>query len=51
MWRSHLETDQEIFSGFRRDVLRRTEQKLMIAKREIILDHAVLTQKSLGVFL
>lgn len=51
LWRSHLETDQEIFSGFRRDVLRRAGDKLMIASREIILDHAVLTQKSLGVFL
>ncbi len=51
LWRSHLETDQEIFSGFRRDVLRRTGENLRIAKREIILDHAVLTQKSLGVFL
>ncbi len=51
LWRSHLETDQEIFSGTRRDVLRRTDHKLMIAAREIILDHAVLTQKSLGVFL
>jgi 3-phenylpropionate/cinnamic acid dioxygenase small subunit len=51
LWRSHLETDQEIFSGVRRDALRRTGQTLMIAKREIVLDHAVLTQKSLGVFL
>ena len=50
MWRSHLETDQEIFSGCRRDVLRRTDKGLMIARREVILDHAVLTQKSLGVF-
>ena len=50
LWRSHLETDQEIFSGFRRDELKRTEQGLRIARREVILDHAVLTQKSLGVF-
>jgi 3-phenylpropionate/cinnamic acid dioxygenase small subunit len=50
LWRSHLETDQEIFSGFRRDELKRTDQGLSIARREVILDHAVLTQKSLGVF-
>lgn len=51
LWRSHLETDQEIFSGCRRDVMRRTEAGFRIARREIVLDHAVLTQKSLGVFL
>ena len=50
LWRSHLETDQEIFSGFRRDQLRRTAEGLRIVRREVILDHAVLTQKSLGVF-
>lgn len=50
LWRSHLDTDQEIFSGFRRDVLRREQAALRIARREVILDHAVLTQKSLGVF-
>lgn len=54
MWRSHLETDQEIFSGFRRDVLVRNDSGstgFRIARREVVLDHAVLTQKSLGVFL
>lgn len=51
LWRSHLETDQEIFSGCRRDELRRTDKGMRIARREIVLDHAVLTQKSLGVFL
>jgi 3-phenylpropionate/cinnamic acid dioxygenase small subunit len=50
LWRSHMETDQEIFSGCRHDVLRRTESGFSIARREVILDHAVLTQKSLGVF-
>jgi 3-phenylpropionate/cinnamic acid dioxygenase small subunit len=50
LWRSHLETDQEIFSGFRRDTLRWSGDRLLIARREVILDHAVLTQKSLGVF-
>jgi 3-phenylpropionate/cinnamic acid dioxygenase small subunit len=53
LWRSHLETDQEIFSGFRRDVLIRDlsdRSRINIKQREVILDHAVLTQKSLGVF-
>ena len=50
LWRSHLETDQEIFSGFRRDRVSRIDGALRIARREVILDHAVLTQKSLGVF-
>lgn len=50
LWRSHLEIDQEIFSGSRRDILRRTDSGFSIARREVVLDHAVLTQKSLGVF-
>ena len=50
LWRSHLDTDQEIFSGLRRDTLRRNGSGMLIARREVILDHAVLTQKSLGVF-
>lgn len=50
IWRSHLETDQEIFSGIRLDLLRRTRESFEITKREIRLDHAVLTQKSLGIF-
>lgn len=52
IWRSHMETDQEIFSGYRRDVLARDPgdgRVVRIKTREIILDHAVLTQKSLGV--
>lgn len=51
IWRSHLETDQEIFSGTRRDRLRPDpETAWKIAERTIVLDHAVLTQKSLGIF-
>ena len=51
--RLHMETNQEIFSGFRRDVLVRDvgePRVLRIARREINLDHAVLTQTSLGIF-
>ena len=51
LWRSHLETDQEMFSGARRDRLRAdADTEWKIAERTIVLDHAVLTQKSLGVF-
>ena len=51
IYRSHMETDQEIFSGTRLDRLRTdTETGWKIMERTIILDHAVLTQKSLGIF-
>ena len=51
IYRSHMETDQEIFSGTRLDKLRAdSEMQWKIAERTIILDHAVLTQKSLGIF-
>lgn len=51
IYRSHLETDQEIFSGTRLDKLRTDESTgWKITERTIILDHAVLTQKSLGIF-
>jgi len=51
IYRSHLETDQEIFSGTRIDKLRRDDETgWKIAERTIVLDHSVLTQKSLGIF-
>jgi len=51
IYRSHMETDQEIFSGTRKDSLRAdAETTWKIADRTILLDHAVLTQKSLGIF-
>lgn len=51
IYRSHMETDQEIFSGTRLDRLRRDDNtEWSIVERTIILDHAVLTQKSLGIF-
>ncbi len=51
IYRSHMETDQEIFSGTRIDKLRPDDGTVWkIADRAIILDHAVLTQKSLGIF-
>lgn len=51
VWRSHLETDQEIFAGKRIDVLRPcANTSWKIRRREIKIDHATLTQKSLGIF-
>lgn len=51
IYRSHMETDQEIFSGTRIDRLcSNTETVWKILERSIILDHSVLTQKSLGIF-
>ena len=52
IWRSHLEVDQEIFSGKRLDILRRCDKTgWKIKRREIIVDHATLTQKSMGIFI
>lgn len=51
IYRSHLETDQEFFSGTRIDRLRPDPDTVWkIVDRRIILDHSVLTQKSLGIF-
>lgn len=51
IYRSHMETDQEMFSGTRKDVLRADDDTdWKVVDRMIILDHAVLTQKSLGIF-
>lgn len=51
IYRSHMETDQEIFSGTRKDILRPdADTSWKVVDRTIILDHAVLTQKSLGIF-
>ena len=51
IYRSHMETDQELFSGTRIDLLRPdAETDWKVVDRTIILDHSVLTQKSLGIF-
>ncbi|MGB0853476.1 MAG: aromatic-ring-hydroxylating dioxygenase subunit beta [Pikeienuella sp.] len=51
IYRSHMETDQEMFSGTRKDTLRADDETTWkVVDRAIILDHAVLTQKSLGIF-
>lgn len=50
IYRSHLEYDFEIFSGYRDDSLRPHGDSWKIFKRDIILDQAVVTQKNLGIF-
>ena len=50
IYRSHLEYDSEVFAGMRDDVLRRAGDTWQIAKRTIILDQSVVTQKNLGIF-
>jgi biphenyl 2,3-dioxygenase beta subunit len=51
VYRTRMETDQDMFVGERRDVLRRVDGSFKIAKRTIILDQAVLTAKNISVFL
>jgi 3-phenylpropionate/cinnamic acid dioxygenase small subunit len=51
VYRSHLETDHQLLSGCREDVLRPVEGGWQIAKRTIVLDANVLLDKNLSVFL
>ena len=50
VYRSHLETDQQVFAGSREDVLRRVDGAWKVAKRTIVLDANVLLDKNLSVF-
>ena len=51
VYRTRLENDQDIFVGTRRDILRRINNEMKIARRTIILDQAVLAAKNISVFL
>jgi len=51
VYRTRMETDQDIFVGTRQDILRRVTAGFKIAKRTIILDQAVLSAKNISVFL
>jgi len=51
VYRTRMETDQDIFVGTRQDILRRIGAGFKIAKRTIILDQAVLSAKNISVFL
>ena len=50
IYRSHLEYDYEMFSGYREDTLRPEGDGWKICRRDIILDQSVVTQKNLGIF-
>ena len=51
LYRTRMETDEDMFVGMRKDVLRRVDSAFKIAKRTIILDQAVLTAKNISVFI
>ncbi len=51
VYRSHLETDRQLLSGCREDVLRNVNAAWKVAKRTIVLDANVLLDKNLSVFL
>ena len=51
VYRSHLETDHQLISGCREDLLRPAEGGWKIARRTIVLDANVLLDKNLSVFL
>ena len=51
VYRTRMEKDEDFFVGTRKDVLRRVNGALKIARRTIILDQAVLGAKNISVFL
>jgi 3-phenylpropionate/cinnamic acid dioxygenase small subunit len=51
VYRSHLETDHQLLSGCREDVLRKGDGGWKVARRAIVLDANVLLDKNLSVFL
>jgi 3-phenylpropionate/cinnamic acid dioxygenase small subunit len=51
VYRTRMETDQDLFVGTRHDVLRRDGAGFKIARRTIILDQAVLAAKNISIFL
>jgi 3-phenylpropionate/cinnamic acid dioxygenase small subunit len=51
VYRSHLETDHQLLSGYREDVLRKADGGWRVARRKIVLDANVLLDKNLSVFL
>lgn len=48
--RNRAETEQDFYVGTRRDVLRRLDGSLKIARRRIILDQSVLLAKNVSIF-
>jgi 3-phenylpropionate/cinnamic acid dioxygenase small subunit len=50
VYRSRAETEQDFFVGARRDVLRRLDGVLRIARRKLTLDQNVLSAKNVSIF-
>ena len=50
VYRTRLETEQDLFSGRREDILRRARESWQIVQRKILLDETVIRAKNLGVF-
>ncbi|MDH3600921.1 MAG: 3-phenylpropionate/cinnamic acid dioxygenase subunit beta [Candidatus Tectomicrobia bacterium] len=50
LYRSHHETEENIFAGSREDVLRKVEGQWKIARRVIVLDANVILAKNLSIF-
>lgn len=50
LYKSHLETDQDLYAGMREDVLRQVDGEWKVSKRTIILDANVLLTKNVSVF-
>jgi 3-phenylpropionate/cinnamic acid dioxygenase small subunit len=51
VYRSHLETDHQLLSGCREDVLRKVNGAWKVRRRTIVLDANVLLDKNLSIFL
>jgi hypothetical protein len=51
VYRSHLETDHQLLSGCREDVLRNINGAWKVRRRTIVLDANVLLDRNLSVFL
>ncbi|MEV0342547.1 3-phenylpropionate/cinnamic acid dioxygenase subunit beta [Nocardia sp. NPDC050713] len=50
VYRNRLERDENVFVGSRTDLLRRTERRLLVARRTILLDQSVLQSKNISTF-
>lgn len=51
MFRSRLETEEDVVVGNREDLLRRNGEAWLLASRKVILTHNVLSAKNLSTFL
>ena len=50
VYRNRLEREENVFAGRRVDILRRTEERLQVARRVILLDQNVLQAKNISTF-